>query len=235
MSRPPDRLLSTFRIVRPPNGPGKALLPCPRLRERGQRTGLATHVDPGVGRKYDEQDLEEWIARSPEAIFPRQPMVVLSAEKYGRLDAKASADLLFVDRHFQFHVVETKIPSIAKKRGVSCKKLHTQMQRYANRLEKVAPGFPRSLWDHYHSFSQRFYGYRRNLTMRLAEVFGPQVPRRKRQRPPEVCQVYVAGEFDDQAIHYFERRAKESQRLRLVYYRYYPETEYIEFWEIPVR
>ncbi|MGF1581364.1 MAG: hypothetical protein ACFCD0_18730 [Gemmataceae bacterium] len=235
MSRPPDKLLSTFRIVRPPGIPGKTLLRCPRLRDRGQRVGLSIYTDRLGRGKYDEKDLEEWIARSPEAIFSHRPIVLLAAEKYGRLDARASADLLFVDPFFQFHVVETKVPTISKKRGVSCSSLHAQMQRYVSRLESISPGFPRSLWSHYHCFSQKFYGYRRNLTMQLATAFGHQVATRQRCGAPFVWQIYVAEGFDEEAIDYFQRRVEGPIcGVRLVYYRYYPERQYIEFWEVPI-
>jgi hypothetical protein len=232
-----DRLLSSFQIVRSPsytqgrpyqqtslaavNAPPPSVLPA-RLKDYRNWNG----------HSYAESHVEEWVSKHPAALYPGQAVHVLASQNYARLGEKI--DLLLLDGSWQFQTLELKAERVASNRGVTADQIQAQMARYLNFLRGQLPGFPASLSDYYAQFTAAFLGSPHNLAESLRQAFGEAfLPRSK---PLVLCRTFLTEGYDDAAVDYFRARQHEDGPIRLVYYRFFPETEghRIEFWEVPL-
>ena len=188
------------------------------------------------GRFYEENHLEEWVSRRPDAIFPARQSLVLASQNYYRLGEPA--DLLVLDDCYAFHVVEMKINRVAENGGVAPYQIHKcQMQRYVRFFQWYLRPFPESFQQDYYKFTERFLGHPHSLDADLAATFGVAYCQAGFSESP-VRQIYLTEGYDDYAVDYFQDQQEVADgHVRLVYYRFYPgaDGDYLEFWEIPLR
>jgi hypothetical protein len=220
-------LISAFTIE--PDEPGRGrskarLQPFEDVFDAGFPGRLVQHRNYR-GVSYEENHLEEWIAREPSSLFGGTPVLLVAAQNYIHLAVKI--DLLFVDDDCQLYPVELKVVRVAKNGGVVPYDLYErQMKRYRDYLKDI-----RNLREFdapFVRFATAFNGVASTVAEAFATKFG---------RPPSdnlaVCEVYVAEEFDSYSVDYFARRsAEEKRRVRLISYRFFPALNKIEFWKI---
>jgi hypothetical protein len=182
------------------------------------------------GRFYEENHLEEWVARSPLAIFGDERVLVVASQNYAHLPQKI--DLLAVNSARRFSVVEAKIKDVAKNAGTPAYQIHMdQMGRYVSFLRPYLQPFPGRLAQYYHRFSERFYGMARRLEDDLRAAFGADFL--SGQRENTFQEVYLAHNFDGNAVDYFKSQTVTPVgMIRLVYFRFDPADAYIEFREL---
>jgi len=237
-----DHLLGSFEIARFPE--------CPQGRPYRQ-TRLTTFEDTPAGAKfvaklkdcrnwkghwYAESHVEEWVSRSPRTLFPGRAVHVLASQNYAHLAEKI--DLLFVDDHKQFHVVELKAERVASNRGVTPDQIWGQMNRYIDFLRMELPPFPVSFRSYYGQFSRQFLGSAHDLSTDLHQIFG-EVFFPAASTSPTFCRTFLTEGYDDDALDFFRARQQQGDGpIRLMYYRFYfhPGTDRhsIEFWEVPL-
>ena len=223
------RRISSFRII--PDDPGSTL-------KKGRLAPCDPRTDPGVqgcmvhhrnyrGFSYEENHLEEWIARDPSALFGETEVLLLASQNYRHLRVKI--DLLFVDGMCQLYPVELKVEPIAKNGGVVPYDLYErQMKPYVKFLLEL--GKVTDLASNYLRFSKSFHGAERQIAHDFATCFEG---KSCEKQPTTICETYVAEQFDAYALEYFERNARDDQRnIRLVQYKFFPTNDYLEFWEI---
>jgi hypothetical protein len=220
-------LISAFTIEPDQAGSGRSkgrLQPFADVFDAGFSGRLVQHRNYR-GFSYEENHLEEWIAREPSSLFGGTPVLLVASQNYIHLPVKI--DLLFVDNECQLYAVELKVVRVAKNGGVVPYDLYDrQMKRYRDYLKDI-----RNLgaFDaRYVRFATAFNGAASTVAEASATKFG---------RPPSgnlaVCEVYVAEEFDSYAVEYFARRsAEEKRRVRLISFRFFPARSKIEFWKI---
>jgi hypothetical protein len=224
----PDRI-SAFTITADEEGSGRSkgrLLPCEALSEPGFQGRLVQHKNYR-GRNYEENHLEEWIARQPSSIFGATPVLLIASQNYTHLPVKI--DLLFVDARCQLYPIEVKVVRAAKNGGVVPYDLYErQMKPYTEFLNGVS--HLGALDSQYVRFANEFNGVANTLAEAFSIKFG--------RRPSEnltypSSEIYVAEDFDTYSVDYFERRSKEDGRnVRLICYKFFPNEKYIEFWRI---
>ena len=222
-------LISSFSIVSDEHGSTRMkgrLVPCEPVAEPGFQDRLTQHKNYR-GFSYEENHLEEWIARQPAALFGIRPVLLLVSQNYVHLRVKI--DLLFVDADCRFYPVELKVVRVGKNGGVVPYDLYErQMKPYVNFLAGI-----RSLSDldsNYIRFNGLFNGLTSHPAEDFAGKFGKLLPE---TASPVIHEVYVAQDFDSYAVEYFTRRANEDERtVQLVSYKFFPKTNYIEFWSV---
>jgi len=193
--------------------------------DRSVSARLQNYTNPW-GDFYEESHLEEWIAREPGSIFKEREVMILASELYVYLQEKL--DLLFVDRECQFYIVELKIEPIGRP-GILPQRVYSQMSRYVRflRSSKI-----RYLNTCYARFARRFYGKEYELSEQLQEFVGREIDSETRVNP-HIHTVYVGESFDDHATAYLLRKGQQEDTIvRLIRYRFYPQQDCIEFWEV---
>ena len=184
------------------------------------------HYGNPSGDFYEERHLEEWIAREPLSIFGDRKVLIVASQAYVYLQEKI--DLLFVDQNCQFHIVELKIEPIGRHK-LESQKLYGQMRRYVEYVKSQKIKYFNAC---YRRFAKRFYGRECELSEQLHTFLGRAVDGEARINP-EVYVVYVGESFDEFAVTYLLRRAHEDKaKARLIYYKFYPQQQCIQFWEI---
>jgi len=224
----PD-LISTFSIVADEQGSGRMkgrLVCCKQIIDPGFADRLVQHKNYR-GFSFEENHLEEWIARQPSALFGPVPILLLASQNYIHLRVKI--DLLFSDANCRMYPVEVKVVRVGRNGGVVPYDLYErQMNPYVEFLKQI-----RCLGDldpQYVRFATLFDGAPTHLSDDFVRKFG---------RPPcesvnsQVHEVYVAQEFDEYALEYFTRRSNQDGRtVQLVSYKFFPQNNYIEFWSV---
>jgi hypothetical protein len=221
-------LISTFSVVADEEGSGKRkdrLAPRKPVTDPGIASCLTRHNN-SLGFSYEENHLEEWIARQPSALFGATPVLLLVSQNYRHLGVKI--DLLFVDAKCRMYPVELKVVRVAKNGGVVPYDLYErQMKPYVEFLNAT-----RHLGDldrQYVSFTARFNGAASHLVDDFAAKFG-QLPC---DATSPILEVYVAEDFDTYALEYFsDKSSKDGRSVRLVSYKFFPKDRYIEFWNV---
>lgn len=231
MDWPSPIFLTSFAIVCSDQYPKGVLVACPRNTEHKGLPGLLTKYKNPRGRYYEENHLEEWVARQPNAVFPKEDVLLLASQNYVFLQEKV--DLLFIDGAGRFHVIEVKVGKVAKNNGVVPYEIYNvQVMRYVDYLKECMDSFPASLASEYRRFSSAFYGTSHDLAEILGRKFGESF------RPAQgqlVREVYLVAGYDNYAVEYLSSHSHEDRRsIRLIYYQFYPRGQYIEFWEVPV-
>ena len=223
------RRISSFRII--PDDPGSAvkkgrLAPCGPLTDPGFQNRLVHHRNYR-GFSYEENHLEEWIAREPSTLFGETEVLLLVSQNYSHLRVKI--DLLFVDGVCQLYPVELKVAPVAKNGGIVPYDLYErQMKPYVDFLREL--GKITDLASNYLRFSKSFHGVERRIEHDFATCFEG---RSCENIPTTIYESYVAEQFDAYALEYFERRARDDERnVRLIQYKFFPKNNYLEFWEI---
>jgi hypothetical protein len=224
-----EYLISTFRIAGDEPGRGRSkgrIVPCEAISESGL-PGRITQYRNYRGFSYEENHLEEWIARQPSALFGPEPVLLLASQNYVHLRVKI--DLLFVDSSSNLYPVEIRVVRVAKNGGVVPYDLYErQMRPYVEFLKGVQ--HLSDLDPQYARFAAAFGDTAPQLTEQFRMIFG--LPAADNLRSP-IREVYVAEGFDPYAIEYFERKSKEDSRsVRLVEYKFFPEKHYLEFWDV---
>jgi hypothetical protein len=103
------------------------------------------------------------------------------------------------------------------------------MRRYA---EYVKSQKIKYFNTYYRRFAKRFYGRECELSEQLHALLGKAVDGEARVSP-EVYVVYVGESFDEYAVTHLLRRGHEDRtKARLIYYKFYPQQQCIQFWEI---
>ena len=176
---------------------------------------------------YEENHLEEWVSRQPSSLFGETKVLLLASQNYCHL--KVKIDLLFVGGSCQLYPVELKVVPIAKNGGVVPYDLYErQMKPYVTFLRSV--GKVTDLALPYLRLSKTFHGSERQIAQDFASCF---TGRSCDQAPSIIHEFYVAEQFDTFALEYFERRAHDDSRnVRLIQYKFFPKTDYLEFWEV---
>ncbi len=179
------------------------------------------------GFSYEENHLEEWIARQPSSLFGGTPVLLLASQNYVHLRAKI--DLLFVDMGCRLFPTELKVVRVAKNGGiVPYDPYERQMKPYAEYLKDIPD------LNAFNSQCVRFTTAFNGAPSTVAEAFtatfgGP--PSDTLAFP--VCEIYVAEEFDAYALDYFASHSTEQKRVvRLISYKFFPTQNYIEFWKV---
>ena len=217
------RFLSSWLISASYEKPRGFLVPTERREQPGGGCCLRSCKN-AIDRKYEENHLEEWVARSPAAVFT-VPAMLLASQNYVFLPERV--DLLFMSSDQVFQVVEAKIKGVQQNGGVVPDEIYGQMGRYVEFLTRHGRDFPGGMESDYGRFSDKFYGARHVLTDDLIQAFGT-VP----TGPLAIQEVYLAERFDGYAVDRLSTwAARDGRRVRLVYYRFYPRDQYIEFWE----
>jgi hypothetical protein len=116
MNRDGHLWLSAFLIKCAPEALKGYLVPCEKLETPRRIHGRMQKHKNARGRKYEENHLEEWIARQPKALFGDNRMLILASQNHAHLEEKI--DLLFIDTCGHFHIVELKIVDVAQNGGV---------------------------------------------------------------------------------------------------------------------
>lgn len=219
------RLLSAFRIVCSPEAPKGVLLPLASdLSRIGGVDRLQNHRD-GLRRYFEENHLEEWVARCPRSIFPYEDVHIIASQNYAHLPKKV--DILYVSDSGEFFVAEVKTERVAQNAGVVPYSIYSQMKGYVDfLLTDQLVGYPHSFAKHYSKFSERFFGVSQPL---------PEVSRETQQEEIRLTEVYLTEGYDSYALGYLsERSAIDRRTVRLLYYSFYPSDRHIEFWEIQI-
>ncbi len=238
-----DRLLSSFEIVRfPEYQQGKPFQQTRLMAAEGPppATTFGARLKDSRnwnGHSYAESHIEEWVSRSPEALFPGRRVCVLGSQNYAHLGEKI--DLLCLEEGHQFHVLELKAERVAGNRGVPPDHIWGQMNRYVDFARRELVAFPTSLTSYYAQFSEQFLGTRHDLTTDLQQTFGDAFFSVSSSTSRVLCRTFLTEGYDDYAVDYF--RARQQHRdgpVRLLYYRFCPysgtDRHRIEFWEIPI-
>ena len=213
------RLLSTFQIRLTDDRPKGFLVPCSAEQDRGCPAGHLTDSTNEMGRYYEENHLEEWVARCPASLFPNEDVAVIASQNYAFLPEKI--DLLFAVRNHGFSVVEAKVQKVAMNGGVVPYSICQQMSRYVRFLTDYLADYPRSHESYFTRFSKKFYG-----SCRAVPDISPFAP----NGGLRLHEVYLAEGYDNYALDYFDQHLATNQP-RLTYYQYYPSEKVIEFWE----
>ena len=116
MNRDGHLWLSAFLIKCAPECSKGISFPVRNLRRPVVYTVACKNTRTLRGRKYEENHLEEWIARQPKALFGDNRMLILASQNHAHLEEKI--DLLFIDTCGHFHIVELKIVDVAQNGGV---------------------------------------------------------------------------------------------------------------------
>jgi hypothetical protein len=223
-----DRI-SAFTITADEEGSGRSkgrLLSCEPLSAPGFQDRLVQHKNYR-GWSYEENHLEEWIARQPSSIFGTTPVLLIASQNYIHLPAKI--DLLFVDARCRLYPIEIKVVRAAKNGGVVPYDLYErQMKPYTEFLNGVS--HLGALDSQYVRFANAFNGAANTLAEAFSIKFG--LPPSENLTYPS-SEIYVAEGFDTYSVDYFNRRSKEDGRsVRLISYKFFPKEKYIEFWSI---
>jgi hypothetical protein len=233
-----DRLLSCFEIVRSQEyqqgrpyqqtrlSPFEESAPATRFGAK------LTDYRNWNGHWYAEDHIEEWVSRSPQALFPDRTIHVLASQNYAHLPEKI--DLLFVDGYHHLHVLELKAEPVASNRGVPPDQIRGQMNRYLEFLQREQLPVAESFTSYYAEFSRRFLGCPHDLMTDLQQTFGEGFP----STSLILCPTFLAEGYDNYAVDYFRTCQQQiDQSFRLIYYRFYvcpiAERHFIEFWEVP--
>src|SRR2546423_12415062 len=105
----PPHLISAFTITPDEKASGRSkarLSACEPSSEHGFRDRLVQYKNYR-GFNYEENHLEEWIARQPSSLFGNKPVLLLASQNYIHLGAKI--DLLFVDADCRLFATEIKV------------------------------------------------------------------------------------------------------------------------------
>jgi len=198
MNRDGHLWLSAFLIKCAPEALKGDLVPCEKLEKPGRIHGRMQKYKNARGRKYEENHLEEWIARQPKALFGDNRMLILASQNHAHLEEKI--DLLFIDTCGQFHIVELKIVDVAQNGGVVPYAIYNeQMQKYVSFVNACKASFPDSMSDACRRFSKEFYRAARLLSHDLQATFGKSS---WALIDHTVVEVYVASGCDDYAVDY---------------------------------
>ena len=229
MNRDVDPLLASFRIECTEQTPKGRLIPCESRIDPIDCWGRITDYTNSQGRFYEENHLEEWVARCPQAIFPGERILVLASQNYAHLPEKI--DLLAINMKCVLPVVEAKIKDVAKNGGTPAYQIHmSQMRRYVEFLRSYLQPFPGRLRQYYERFSERFHLQHRNLEEDIRTTLGNDFL--DRQLGTTFQEVYLAHDFDVHAIDYFRtQKVTPLNSLRLIYFCFDPADAYIEFRE----
>ena len=205
-------------------------------RQKGKLKICSKHVNPGKHRplklysnrknhRYEENYLEEWIAREPSALFPDQEVMIIASQNYIFLQEKI--DLLFLNQDSEFQIVELKIEPITP---------HTiweQVQRYTQFLLRIDDPYIH-FSSYYSRFSEKFYGHSYDFSQQVEKCC-----EKKLDIPPQICKIYVAECSDECSDEYsvnflFEKGQQEKNKVRCIFYKFFPQDDvhYIEFWEV---
>jgi hypothetical protein len=230
MSLDADKLLSSGRIVCDPDDYRGSLEPLPVTAQRPGAEGRLKGVKNRVGRRYEENHLEQWVARNPELVFPNRRVLLLASQNHVHLPVKV--DLLFVDDAWEYHIVELKVIEIARNGGESPYQVYNvQMKKYVTFLTNLLREFPRSVESYYSKLPGELARNRKPLRLALEDAFGS-APVPSAQRPVVIHEVYLAAGYDDDARRYIAEKSRQDGRsARLVYFKYFPGVEAIEFWQ----
>lgn len=221
--------ISWFKIVTNCNEPierRKGMFEtCQKIQTPGQFAYLKDCKNP-CDHFYQENYLEEWIAREPKAIFPDTNIMLVASQNYAYF--LAPLDLLFIDENQDFHIVELKIEPVARNGGVSPDTIYEQMTRYITCIKSIKL---RHLENYDHRFSERFYQTSQNFTQRFRACFGKQFDDQKIDT--KAYEIYVAESFDEYSIAKIVNWSNnENRKVRLVSYQFYPQDQYLEFKEV---
>lgn len=234
------RFLASFRIECSDEYERGILISLPKQHAVGQTGVSMRRFRNARGRRYEENHLEEWVARCPEALFPNRKVLLLASQNYAHLPEKI--DLLFVDEQRVFSIVEAKVERVARNNGVTHYEISQQMGRYTEFALGELPRFPVSHRAYYGRFITQFRGTPRGeeaLDEDLKAAFGANFV----SAPfsvPLVHQVYLTEGYDEDAVERFRVEAAAGKHhIRLTYYRFFPRAnepngDYIEFWEVPL-
>jgi hypothetical protein len=222
-------LISVFQIVGDQPGSERnkgQIIPCGPVSDSAFPERLKQNQNYR-GFSYEENHLEEWIAREPAALFGSQPILLLASQNYLHLPSKI--DLLFIDAQCTLYPVELKVKPIAKNGGeVPYDLYQRQMKPYVNFLTSLE--HLGDLDRKYLRFSALFNGHTTQLAGDFALKFGQPSSDKFSDRVEEV---YVAEDFDSYAVEYFERESKkDGRRVHLIKYNFFPKTNQIEFWSL---
>ncbi len=133
MSDQADIFLASFHIECTEQNPKGHLVLCDRRTDPIEGWMRITDYTNNQGRFYEENHLEEWVARSPQAVFRDERVLIVASQNYAHLREKI--DLLAVNLVRRFSVVEAKIKDVAKNGGTPAYHIHMdQMRRYVNFL-----------------------------------------------------------------------------------------------------
>ena len=178
----------------------------------------------GRQRFYEENFLEEWVARSPESIFPQSFVQVIASQNYCHLPKKI--DLLFAGCEGGFFVVEVKIDRVSQDGPETPWQIQHQMHRYVDFLDTYLADYPKSFAGDYARFATRFFGSPRTL---------PTVSQGIIDSGDFLTRVYLTAGYDPYSVNFLANEgAKRHYKVRLVYYRFFPIRPHhvIEFWEV---
>ena len=215
--------LSAYRIAHSPEHPKGILMPIDGSSVPPTHGPLSSTISPLLGRTYEENDLEEWIARRPASIFPDDGVEIIASQNYAHMIVKV--DLLFLGPAPAFFVVEVKNCDVRRNGGVVPYDIYNrQMGSYLDFLRPYLDGYPDSHQNYYERFSRKFYGSPRSLPAPAHDI---------RQQAPHIIEVYLASGYDDYAIDYILTQAQHDNRqARLVFYRFFAAERLISFHEI---
>ena len=233
-----DRLLSSFEIVRSqeyrrgrPHQQTR-LMAFEGLPPSASFSAKLKNFRNWNGHWYAEDHVEEWVSRSPQALFPGRTVHVLASQNYAHLQEKI--DLLFLDDRQELHVLEVKAEHVASNRGVPPDQIWGQMNRYVGFLRSERLPFPTSLENYYSEFSTRFVGSPHELASDLQQTFG-QAFSPVSTASLVVRRTFLTEGYDDYAVDYFRAcQQRGDGPIRLLYYRFCPEVDrhWIQFWEV---
>ncbi len=217
-----NQQLSAYRIAHSPEHPKGILMPIDGGSVPPTHGPLSSAISP-IGRTYEENDLEEWIARRPASLVPTDAVVIIASQNYAHMRVKV--DLLFLGPAPVFFVVEVKNRDVRRNGGIVPYDIYNrQVGSYLATLRPYLARYPDSHQDYYGRFSRKFYGSPRSLPTSAHDI-GQQVP--------HIIEVYVASGYDDYAIDYILTQAQhDHRRARLVFYRFVAAERLISFHEI---
>ena len=162
------------------------------------------------GWKYEENHLEEWIARQPNAIFGGDKVLILASQNHAHLEEKI--DLLFIDTNGRFYIVELKIVDVAENGGVVPYAIYNdQMKKYVNFVNGCMDSFRDSLSDVYRRFSAEFYGTPHVLSDDLEKAFGKSSWGLTERA---VVEVYLSSDYDEYAVDYLSSQKCSRPAMR---------------------
>jgi hypothetical protein len=131
-------LISSFSIVADELSSGKRkgrIVPCQPANGSQFSDRLVSHKNYR-GFSYEENHLEEWIARVPSAIFGPCPVLLLASQNYIHLGAKI--DLLFTDGAGRLYPVELKVRPCRNNNGVVPYASYDRQMKPYNSFPKTA-------------------------------------------------------------------------------------------------
>ena len=151
--------LSVFTVEGPTTGyPKGRLIPCHgNSPVNALPSRLQDYRYDALGRHYEENHLEEWVARCPQALFPTTTADVIASQNHAHMSEKV--DLLMLENRQHFVVVEVKAEVVSAHGGESPYQLYNdQLGRYVVFLRRHLAEYPQSHEDYYARFSKRFFG-----------------------------------------------------------------------------